>query len=125
MKVLNGAIYSLDGKPLIHNAVVELDEEPGVTVWGGHFRLPAEAPPIEVFTPMCVIRLDDGRQGTVRIGKTDRHAAYFLGKGALEPINGDAMPSSAAEVKPLDPVIHTTPCDSTAPAEPADKSKAA
>ncbi|HZN68829.1 MAG TPA: hypothetical protein VFB66_26355 [Tepidisphaeraceae bacterium] len=124
MKVLNGAIYSLDGKPLINRAIVELDEEPGVTVWGGHFRLPHEAPPIEVFKPMCVIRLEDGRQGTVRIGKTDRHAAYFLGKGALEPINGDAMPSSARDVKPIDPVIHTPHSDITAPPDTGE-SKAA
>ena len=124
MKVLHGAIYSLEGRPLINKAIVELDEEPGVTVWGGHFRLPAEAPPIEVFKPMCVIRLEDGRQGTVRIGKTDRHAAYFLGKGALEPINGDAMPSSAREVKPIDPVIHTTPTDVTASPETLDNKAA-
>ena len=51
MKVMNGSIYDLEGKPLIGKAVVELDEEPGVSVWGGHFRLPTPAPPIHVFKP--------------------------------------------------------------------------
>src|SRR5436190_16860905 len=39
MKVLSGSIYDLEGRPLIGKAIVELDEEPGVTMWGGHFRL--------------------------------------------------------------------------------------
>jgi hypothetical protein len=96
MKVLNGAIYSLDGKPLIGKAIVELDEEPGVSVWGGHFRLPGEAPPIELFKPQCLIKLEDGRQGTVLIGKTDRHAAYFLGKGKLQAVAGDGTGKTKA-----------------------------
>ena len=84
MKVLNGSIYDLDGKPLVGKAIVELDEEPGVSVWGGHFRLPQPAPAIHVFKPQCVLKLEDGRQGTVTVGRADRHAAYFLGKGKLE-----------------------------------------
>ena len=84
MKVLNGSIYDLEGKPLIGKAIVELDEEPGVTVWGGHFRLPNPAPPIHVFKPQCVLKLEDGRQGKVTVGRSDRHAAYFLGNGKLE-----------------------------------------
>ena len=84
MKVLNGSIYDLEGKPLVAKAVIELDEEPGVTVWGGVFRLPQPAPPIHVFKPQCVIKLEDGRQGTVTVGRTDRTSAYFLGKGKLQ-----------------------------------------
>ena len=84
MQVLNGSIYDMEGKPLVDKAQVELDEEPGVTVWGGHFRLPQPAPPIHLFKPQCVLKLEDGRQGTISIGRSDRHAAYFLGKGKLE-----------------------------------------
>ena len=84
MKVLNGSIYDLEGKPLIAKAIIELDEQPGVSVWGGHFRLPQPAPPIHVFKPQCVLKLEDGRRGTVTVGRADRHAAYFLGNGKLE-----------------------------------------
>ena len=84
MGFLKGSIFDLSGKPLVANALVELEEEEGVSVWGGNFRLPTPAPPIEVFKPQCVLKLEDGRQGTVQIGRADRHAAYFLGKGKLE-----------------------------------------
>jgi hypothetical protein len=84
MTVVKGSIYDLAGKPLVAKAIIELDETPGVTVWGGHFRLPKPAPPIEVFKPQCLVKLEDGRQGKVTIGRADRHAAYFLGNGKLE-----------------------------------------
>ena len=84
MGFIKGSIYDLAGKPLVDNALVELEEEEGVSVWGGNFRLPTPAPPMEAFKPQCVLKLADGRQGTVQIGRADRHAAYFLGKGKLE-----------------------------------------
>jgi hypothetical protein len=84
MTVTKGTILDLAGKPLVNNAHIEIDEEPGVTVWGGHFRLPQPAPPMDQFRPQCVVKLQDGRQGTVTLGRCDRHAAYFLGKGRLE-----------------------------------------
>jgi hypothetical protein len=84
MKVFKGSIYDLAGKPLVGKALIELDEEPGVSIWGGHFRLPTPAPPIEIFKPQCLVKLEDGRQGKVTIGRADRHAAYFLGNGKLE-----------------------------------------
>ena len=83
MGFLKGSIYDLAGKPLVAKAIIELDEEEGVSVWGGNFRLPQPAPPIEVFKPQCVLKLEDGRQGKVTIGRTDRTAAYFLGNGKL------------------------------------------
>ena len=84
MKKTSGSIFDLAGKPLVGKAYIELDEEPGVSVWGGHFRLPQPAPPIEVFRPQCVVKLEDGRQGKITIGRCDRHSAYFLGHGKLE-----------------------------------------
>ena len=84
MQVMNGAIYDMNGRPLVDKAAIELDEEPGVVAWGGYFRLPPQAPPLHVFKPQCVLKLADGRQGTVSIGRTDRAGAYFLGKGKLE-----------------------------------------
>ena len=84
MGFLKGTILDLSGKPLVKNALVELEAEEGTAVWGGNFRLPSPAPPIEVFKPQCILRLEDGRQGTVQIGRADRHAAYFLGRGKLE-----------------------------------------
>ena len=84
MSVMTGAIYDLAGKPLVAKAIIELEETPGVSIWGGHFRLPQPAPPIEVFKPQCVLKLQDGREGKVTVGRSDRHAAYFLGNGKLE-----------------------------------------
>jgi hypothetical protein len=84
MTVSKGTICDLAGKPLVNKAYIEIDEEPGVSVWGGHFRLPHPAPPIETFRPQCIVKLDDGRQGTITIGRCDRNSAYFLGKGKLE-----------------------------------------
>ena len=84
MTVTKGTICDLAGKPLVNKAHIEIDEEPGVSVWGGHFRLPQPAPPIHVFKPQCVLKLEDGRRGTVTVGRADRHAAYFLGNGKLE-----------------------------------------
>jgi hypothetical protein len=90
MTVTKGTICDLEGKPLVKNAHVEIDEEPGVSVWGGHFRLPQPAPPMDLFRPRCLVKLQDGRVGTVTIGRCDRHAAYFLGNGKLE------VPAAAA-----------------------------
>ena len=97
MTVTTGTIVDLQGKPLVNNAKIELDEEPGVSVWGGHFRLPQPAPPIEIFRPQCVLKLKDGRQGKITIGRCDRHSAYFLGNGKLEvPAAGAAAPMNPA-----------------------------
>jgi hypothetical protein len=84
MPFLKGSIYDLAGKPLVAKALIELDAQEGVSVWGGNFRLPSPAPPIEVFKPQCLLKLEDGRQGKVTVGRADRHAAYFLGNGKLE-----------------------------------------
>jgi hypothetical protein len=106
MTVTKGTICDLEGKPLVKNAHVEIDEEPGVSVWGGHFRLPQPAPPMDLFRPRCLVKLQDGRVGTVTIGRCDRHAAYFLGNGKLEVPAGAApaaqgpAPSAPATNKP-------------------------
>jgi hypothetical protein len=84
MKVYTGKICDLQGNPLVAKAKVELDEEPGVSVWGGNFHLPQPAPPMDTFRPKCVLKLDDGRQGTITIGRCDRSNAYFLGNGKLQ-----------------------------------------
>ena len=103
MTVSKGTILDLAGKPLVKNAHIEIDEEPGVTVWGGFFRIPQPAPPMDQFRPQCLVKLQDGRQGTVTIGRCDRHAAYFLGKGKLEVPAGET------------PVAATTPAAALAP----------
>jgi hypothetical protein len=95
MTVSKGTIFDLAGKPLVKNAHIEIDEEPGVTVWGGHFRLPQPAPAMDQFRPQCLVKLQDGRQGTVSLGRCDRHAAYFLGKGKLQVPTGEAPPAAA------------------------------
>ena len=94
MTVTKGTICDLAGKPLVNKAYIEIDEEPGVSVWGGHFRLPQPAPPIEIFRPQCVVKLDDGRQGTITIGRCDRNSAYFLGKGKLEKPAASEKPAA-------------------------------
>lgn len=91
MTVSKGTICDLAGEPLVKNAHIEIDEAPGVTVWGGHFRLPQPAPPMDLFRPQCLVKLQDGRQGKVTIGRCDRHAAYFLGNGKLEVPAGAAV----------------------------------
>jgi len=101
MTVTKGTICDLAGKPLVKNAHVEIDEEPGVSVWGGSFRLPQPAPPMDLFRPQCLVKLQDGRQGKVTIGRCDRTTAYFLGNGKLEPVaGGDAATASAAGPSP-------------------------
>ena len=97
MTVTKGTICDLTGKPLVKNAHVEIDEEPGVSVWGGHFRLPQPAPPMDLFRPQCLVKLQDGRQGKVTIGRCDRQTAYFLGNGKLQVVEGkeDAAPAPA------------------------------
>lgn len=98
MTVTKGTICDLAGRPLVNNAHVEIDEAPGVSVWGGHFRLPQPAPPMDSFRPQCLVKLKDGRQGKVTIGRCDRSAAYFLGNGKLEaPAGGAAAPAPAHE----------------------------
>jgi hypothetical protein len=107
MTVTKGTICDLAGKPLVNKAHIEIDEEPGVSVWGGYFRLPQPAPPIEIFRPQCIIKTADGRVGKITVGRCDRTSAYFLGNGKLEkPVGGDAAteatpaPSGAPAVKP-------------------------
>ena len=113
MTVSKGTIFDLAGKPLVKNAHIEIDEEPGVTVWGGHFRLPQPAPPMDQFRPQCLVKLQDGRQGTVTIGRCDRHAAHFLGKGKLEVPAGET-PNSA--VLPAEVPAVSSPSQSAGPA---------
>lgn len=96
MTVTKGTICDVAGKPLVSKAYIEIDEAPGVSVWGGHFRLPQPAPPIEVFRPQCVVKLEDGRQGKITIGRCDRHSAYFLGNGKLEAPGAGAVPPAPA-----------------------------
>ena len=99
MTVTKGTICDLTGKPLVKNAHVEIDEEPGVTFWGGHFRLPQPAPPMDIFRPQCLVKLQDGRQGKITLGRSDRHCAYFLGNGKLE-VAAAAPATPPAENKP-------------------------
>ena len=97
MTVTKGTICDLAGKPLVNKAHIELDEEPGVSVWGGYFRLPQPAPPIDIFRPQCIIKTADGRVGKITVGRCDRTSAYFLGNGKLEkPAGGAAADASAA-----------------------------
>ena len=100
MTVTKGTICDLAGKPLVNKAYIEIDEEPGVSVWGGHFRLPQPAPPIEIFRPQCILRLQDGRTGKITIGRCDRHSAYFLGNGKLEQGPADAAPATGTNPAP-------------------------
>jgi hypothetical protein len=97
MTIEKGTICDLQGKPLVKNAHIELDEEPGVTTWGGHFRLPQPAPSMDLFRPQCIVKLDSGRQGKITIGRCDRTAAYFLGNGKLSK---DEIPLAAATPAP-------------------------
>src|SRR5438105_3765533 len=53
MTVTKGTICDLAGKPLVNKAHIELDEEPGMSVWGGYFRLPQPAPPIDILRPQA------------------------------------------------------------------------
>ena len=112
MTVSKGTISDLAGKPLVKNAHIEIDEEPGVSVWGGSFRLPQPAPPMDQFRPQCVVKLQDGRQGKVTIGRCDRTTAYFLGNGKLE-------------APPADPATPVAPAAAPAPAAPAIVNKPA
>jgi hypothetical protein len=112
MTVTKGTICDLTGKPLVKNAHVEIDEEPGVSVWGGTFRLPQPAPPMDLFRPQCLVKLQDGRQGKVTIGRCDRSTAYFLGNGKLNPVAGDATaaaPAPSAEVPATPPPVANKP----------------
>ena len=95
MTVSKGTICDLAGKPLVKNAHIEIEETPGVSVWGGFFRLPQPAPPMDQFRPQCLVKLQDGREGKVTIGRCDRHAAYFLGNGKLQIPAGGAAPAAA------------------------------
>ena len=100
MTVTKGTICDLAGKPLVNKAHIEIDEEPGVSVWGGHFRLPQPAPPIEIFRPQCILKLQDGRVGKITIGRCDRSSAYFLGNGKLEAPAGGTAPATNAAPAP-------------------------
>ena len=99
MTVSKGTICDMAGKPLVKNAHIEIEEEPGVSVWGGTFRLPQPSPPMDQFRPQCLVKLQDGRQGTVTIGRCDRTTAYFLGKGKLvaPAADGTAPATPAAD----------------------------
>jgi hypothetical protein len=112
MTVTKGTICDLAGKPLVKNAHLEIEEEPGVSVWGGSFRLPQPAPPMDLFRPQCLVKLQDGRQGKVTIGRCDRTTAYFLGNGKLEVVEA----ATAAE---------TSPATDPRPAAPAANKPAA
>ena len=100
MTVTKGTICDLAGKPLVKNAHVEIDETPGVSVWGGFFRLPQPAPPMDQFRPQCLVKLQDGRQGKLTLGRCDRHAAYFLGNGKLAVPAGETAPTAPAPAAP-------------------------
>ena len=108
MTVSKGTIVDLAGKPLVKNAHIEIDETPGVSVWGGSFRLPQPAPPMDQFRPQCIVKLQDGRQGKVTIGRCDRTTAYFLGNGKLEvpPADPAAPAPSASGSASADPVAN-------------------
>jgi hypothetical protein len=99
--IVKGTICDLQGNPLVNNAHIELDEEEGVTSWGGHFRLPQPAPSLDLFRPQCIVQLADGRQGKITIGRHDRTAAYFLGNGKLAkgPV-ATAASAQGASAKP-------------------------
>lgn len=101
MTVSKGTICDLAGRPLVKNAHIEIEEEPGVSVWGGSFRLPQPSPPMDQFRPQCLVKLEDGRQGKVTIGRCDRTTAYFLGKGKLEvPPAGSATAATQDAAAP-------------------------
>ena len=109
MTVSKGTILDLAGKPLVKNAHIEIEEEPGVSVWGGSFRLPQPSPPMDQVRPQCVVKLQDGRQGKVTIGRCDRTTAYFLGKGKLEAAPADsAAADTAAPAAPTAPAANPT-----------------
>ena len=116
MTVSKGTICDLAGKPLVKNAHIEIEETPGVSVWGGFFRLPQPAPPMDQFRPQCLVKLQDGREGKVTIGRCDRHAAYFLGNGKLQNPAGGAAPAAAPA--PASPAA-------AAPTPPAENKPAA
>ena len=109
MTKTKGTICDLAGEPLVKNAHVEIDETPGVTVWGGHFRLPQPAPPMDLFRPQCLVKLQDGRQGKVTIGRCDRHAAYFLGNGKLEVPAGGGVTAGMSPTAPAAPAQAAVP----------------
>jgi hypothetical protein len=113
MTVSKGTICDLAGRPLVKNAHIEIEEEPGVSVWGGSFRLPQPSPPMDQFRPQCLVKLNDGRQGKVTIGRCDRTTAYFLGKGKLEAPSAGSATSAAQDA--------ATPVPAPAPDPAASK----
>lgn len=121
MTATKGKICDLAGKPLVNNAYIEIDETPGVSVWGGSFRLPQPAPPMDLFRPQCVVKLLDGRQGKVTIGRFDRSTAYFLGNGKLEVPPGGAE----APQEPAPAAVATPETPAPTPLTPAENKPAA
>ena len=119
-----GKICDLAGKPLVNNAYIEIDETPGVSVWGGNFRLPQPAPPMDLFRPQCVVKLQDGRQGKVTIGRFDRSTAYFLGNGKLEVPPGGAEPAETTTT-PVAPTAAAPAATAPQPRPPVQNKPAA